>query len=279
MNFFLSYIIWNVNPDIFTIPVLNHPVRWYGLSWALGFLLSQQVMFYIYKKEGRPAKEVDDLTVYMLISTIIGARLGHCLFYDPGYYLTHPLKILAIWEGGLASHGATIGILTGLYLFARKTKVAWLWIVDRLVIVSALTGAFIRLGNLMNSEIIGIPTTVPWAFIFTSHDNLPRHPAQLYEALYCMILFFLLFYLWSKKPTQTQDGFQFGLFLVVLFTLRFIDEFFKISQESFEDSMILNMGQILSIPFVLIGIGLIIYSFRQKKHNGQPIVEIKPKPL
>ena len=278
MHHFLSYITWNVNPDIFTIPFLNHPVRWYGLSWALGFLLSQQVMFYIYKKEGRPAKEVDDLTVYMLIFTIVGARLGHCLFYDPVYYLSNPLRILAIWGGGLASHGATIGILTGLYLFARKTKVAWLWIVDRLVIVSALTGAFIRLGNLMNSEMIGIPTNVPWAFIFTSHDNVPRHPAQLYEALYCFVIFFFLFYLWSKKPTQTQDGFQFGLFLIVLFSLRFVDEFFKISQEAFEDTMILNMGQILSIPFILIGIGLLIYSSRNKNHNGVPLSETKPKP-
>jgi phosphatidylglycerol:prolipoprotein diacylglycerol transferase len=273
MYHFFSYIIWNVNPDMFTIPVLNHPVRWYGLSWALGFLLSQQVMYHIYKKEGRPTREVDDLTVYMLISTIIGARLGHVLFYDPAYYFSHPLRIFAIWEGGLASHGATIGILIGLYLFARKTKVAWLWIVDRLVIVSALTGAFIRLGNLMNSEMIGIPTNLPWGFIFTRIDDVPRHPAQLYEAIYCFVIFFFLFYLWSKKPTQTQDGFQFGLFLIILFSLRFVDEFFKISQEAFEDSMILNMGQILSIPFVLIGIGLLFYSSRHKNHNGQLLMK------
>jgi phosphatidylglycerol:prolipoprotein diacylglycerol transferase len=273
MNPFFTYIIWNVNPDIFTIPVLNHPVRWYGLTWAIGFLLSQQVMYHIYKKEGRPLKEVDDLTVYMLVFTIVGARLGHVLFYDPVYYLSHPLRILAIWEGGLASHGATISIPIGLYFFARKTKVAWLWIVDRLVIVSALTGAFIRLGNLMNSEMIGIPTDVPWAFVFTRIDNIPRHPGQLYEALYCFAIFFFLFYLWSKKPTQTQDGFQFGLFLIILFSLRFVDEFFKINQEAFEDTMMLNMGQLLSIPFVLIGIGLLIYSHKHKNHNGQPLLQ------
>ena len=264
MNNLFSYILWNVNPDIFTIPFLDHPVRWYGLAWAGGFLLSQQVMYFIYKKEGRSAKEVDDLTVYMLIATVVGARLGHVLFYDPVYYFSHPLRIAAIWEGGLASHGATIGILTGLYLFARKTKVRYLWIVDRLVIVSALTGAFIRLGNLMNSEMVGIPTTMPWGFIFTRIDDLPRHPAQLYEALYCFVIFLVLFAIWYKQKDQTQDGFLFGLFLIVLFSLRFVDEFFKINQEAFEDDMILNMGQLLSIPFVLIGIGILIYSYQQK---------------
>jgi len=267
MTVLFNYILWNVNPDIFTIPYLNHPVRWYGLAWAGGFLLSQQVMYFIYKKEGRSAKEVDDLTVYMLVATVVGARLGHVLFYDPVYYFSNPLRILAIWEGGLASHGATIGILTGLYLFARKTKVRYLWIVDRLVIVSALTGAFIRLGNLMNSEMIGIPTTMPWGFIFTRIDDLPRHPAQLYEALCCFAIFFTFFAIWYKQKNQTQDGFLFGLFLIVLFSLRFVDEFFKINQEEFEDNMILNMGQLLSIPFVLIGVGILIYSYRQKNNR------------
>jgi phosphatidylglycerol---prolipoprotein diacylglyceryl transferase len=252
------FIIWDINPDIFTIPVLDHPVRWYGLSWALGFLLSQQVMYYIYRKEGRPASEVDRLTVYMVIAAIVGARLGHVLFYDPLGYLKAPLRILAIWEGGLASHGAAIGILVALYFFAKKTNVRYLWIVDRLVIVSALTGGFIRLGNLMNSEMIGVPTNLPWAFVFVRIDNIPRHPAQLYEAIYCLLLFFLLFRLWYRYHTMLRIGVLTGWFLIILFTLRFVDEFFKIDQVNFEENMVINMGQLLSIPFIVAGIVILL---------------------
>ena len=150
----LNYIIWDVDPDVFIVPVLNHPIRWYGLSWAVGFLVSQQIISYIYKREGRTDKEVDTLTIYMIIASMVGARLGHVLFYDPVYYFNEPLRILAIWEGGLASHGGAIGILIALYFFARKTNVKYLWIVDRLVIVSALMASLIRLGNLMNSEMV-----------------------------------------------------------------------------------------------------------------------------
>lgn len=261
----MAYVIWDVNPDIFIIPGIDHPIRWYGLSWALGFLLSQQVMYYIYKKEGRSTQEVDTLTVYMLVAAMLGARLGHVLFYDPIEYLNEPLRILAIWEGGLASHGGAIGILIALYFFARKTKVEYLWIVDRLVIVSALTGSLIRLGNLMNSEMVGIPTTLPWGFVFTSIDNVPRHPAQLYEAIYCFFLFILLFSLWYKYQTTMKNGFLFGWFLIILFTLRFIDEFFKINQVAFENNMALNMGQILSIPFVIVGVIILIRNAGQEK--------------
>lgn len=260
----LSYIIWDINPDMFVIPYLNHPVRWYGVSWALGFIISNQIMEFIYKKEGRLITEIDSLTMYMVISTIIGARLGHCLFYDPVYYFHNPLQLLAIWEGGLASHGAAIGIFIGTYLFARKTKVEYLWILDRLTIVVALTGCCIRLGNLMNSEMIGLPTDLPWAFVFTSMDDVPRHPAQLYEAIYCMILFLALFWVWNKYRTRIKNGFMFGWFLIILFSLRFVDEFFKISQEAFEDDMVLNMGQILSIPLVLAGIIILVTTSRKE---------------
>lgn len=258
----LSYIVWNVNPDIFVIPYLNHPVRWYGLSWAVSFLLSQQVMYYIYKRDGRPREEVETLTIYMLIAAMAGARLGHVLFYEPIEFFSQPLRIFAVWEGGLASHGGAIGILTALYFFARKTKVKYLWIVDRLVIVSALTGCLIRLGNLMNSEMIGLPTTLPWGFIFTRIDNVPRHPAQLYESIYCFFLFVFLFWLYYKKGKTMNDGVLTGLFLIILFSLRFVDEFFKINQEAFEDGLLLNMGQILSIPFVICGIIILIFRLR-----------------
>jgi prolipoprotein diacylglyceryl transferase len=167
-----------------------------------------------------------------------------------------------VWKGGLASHGGAIGILTAIYLYCRKFKFGFLWLMDRLVIVVCFTGACIRVGNLMNSEILGIVTDVPWAFQFIqayprelSLD--PRHPAQLYEAIYCLIIMAIIFPIWKKKKAQLKEGFLFGLFMVLLFTLRFLDEFLKINQEQFEDSMALNMGQILSIPFVIAGIYLI----------------------
>jgi phosphatidylglycerol:prolipoprotein diacylglycerol transferase len=254
----LSYIIWDVNPDIFVIPFLNHPVRWYGLSWALGFVISQQIMAYIYKKESRPAQEVDTLVIYMLIAAMVGARLGHVFFYDPIVFLNEPWSVFRIWEGGLASHGGGAGALIALYFFARKTNVKYLWILDRIVIVSALLGALIRLGNLMNSEMVGLPTTLPWAFIFTSVDDVPRHPAQLYEAIYCLILFAVLFYIWSTKRNEIKDGILAGWFFIILFTLRFIDEFFKINQVSFEDGLVLNMGQMLSIPFIIAGVLILL---------------------
>ena len=264
----LTYIIWDINPDIITIPIIDHPLRWYGLLFAFGFLLSQQIMYFIYRKEGRALTEVDTLTVYIVVATIVGARLVHVLFYDPVFYFRHPLKIIATWEGGLASHGGAIGILMALYLFSRKTKVAYLWILDRMAIVAALTGCMIRLGNLMNSEMIGLPTSLPWGFVFTRMDNIPRHPAQLYEALYCCFLFVGSFWVWYKYKDTIKNGFLFSWFLIILFSLRFVDEFFKINQEPFEDGLILNMGQVLSIPFVVTGIVILFLTIRK---NGATV--------
>jgi prolipoprotein diacylglyceryl transferase len=266
----LNYIIWDVNSDIFVIPFVNHPVRWYGVSWALSFLLGQQIMYYIYKKEGHSTDEVDALTIYIVIAAIIGARLGHVLFYDAIHYLKEPITIFAIWEGGLASHGGAIGVLIAVYIFARKTKANYLWIVDRLVIVSALAGSLIRLGNLMNSEMVGLPTTLPWGFIFTQVDGIPRHPAQLYEAIYCLLLFIVLFVAWNSKRDTIKTGFLTGWFLIVLFTLRFVDEFFKINQAEFENDLTLNMGQILSIPFVIAGIIILLTGKRIHKTGTSP---------
>ena len=211
-------------------------------------------MFHIFKKEGKDEKHVDSLTVYIVIGTIIGARLGHVIFYDLHYYLTHPSEIIKIWHGGLASHGGAIGILIALYLFCRKYKYNYLWLLDRLVIVACITGGFIRLGNLMNSEIIGIPSRVPWAFIFTSVDNQPRHPSQLYESLFCFILLPILFYLWKKKRKELANGFLFGIFMVALWAFRFLVEYVKVDQSAFEKNLPLDMGQILSIPFFFIGV-------------------------
>ncbi|MBL0743930.1 prolipoprotein diacylglyceryl transferase [Chryseolinea sp. Jin1] len=264
-----AYIIWDMNPDIFTIPFLNHPLRWYGILFAVGFFLGQQVMYYIYRKEGRSPGEIDTLTIYSVVATVLGARLGHVLFYDPAYYFSNPLKILATWEGGLASHGGVIGMAIALYLFARKTNVPFLWIVDRIAIAGCLAGAAIRMGNLTNSEMVGIPTTMPWGFIFTLVDDVPRHPAQLYEALYCLALFGLLFWMWFRFRDTMRNGFIFGWFLIILFSLRFVDEFLKVNQEAFEDTMVLNMGQLLSIPLVLTGIVILIVTARQKKARAE----------
>lgn len=261
----LTYITWDINPDIFTIPIINHPVRWYGLLFAAAFLISQQIMYFIYKKEGRPVSDVDTLTIYAVVATIVGARLGHVLFYDPVHYFQNPHKILMIWEGGLASHGGVIGILTAIYLFSRKTNVNYLWALDRISIVASLTFCMIRLGNLMNSEMIGLPTDLPWAFIFTSKDYIPRHPAQLYEAIHYFIWFIVLFVVWYRLKDRMRNGLLFSWSLIILFSFRFVDEFFKIDQVEFEEGMILNMGQLLSIPFILTGIVILISNIGKKR--------------
>jgi prolipoprotein diacylglyceryl transferase len=203
----------------------------------------------------------------------LGARLGHCFFYDPEYYLSNPLKILAVWEGGLASHGAAFGILFGLWLYARqKADQSYLWVVDRIVIVVALGGCFIRLGNLMNSEIVGSPTDLPWAFVFHNAGSLapmerlvPRHPSQLYESISCLVLFFMLYAIYLKKKAFIPEGRLLGIFLIYVFGLRFFYEFIKENQVAFEEGMTLNMGQLLSIPLVLAGIWLLYRSYANPK--------------
>lgn len=215
-----------------------------------------------FKDENKSEDDLNDLIWYMILGTVIGARLGHCLFYNPAYYLANPLEILKIYKGGLASHGAAIGILSALYFFVkRKRGYTFLWLLDRVVITVALAGALIRTGNLFNSEIVGIKTDVPWAFIFPAVDSFPRHPAQLYEAVAYLCIFFIIFFLFKKKGKLLPEGMIFGLFLILVFGIRFIIEFIKIDQTYFEEGMLLNMGQILSIPLVLYGFYLIYNSY------------------
>ncbi|TAH17259.1 MAG: prolipoprotein diacylglyceryl transferase [Cytophagales bacterium] len=266
----LNAIIWNQSPDIFSvdIPVLGTlTIRWYGLLFASAFLAGQYIMFKIFKAEGKPEADVEAMTLYMIVATLVGARLGHCLFYQPDYYLAHPIDIFKVWEGGLASHGATVGILLGIYLYSRtRPDQSYLWVLDRIVIVVALGGAFIRLGNLFNSEIIGLPTEMPWGFVFTKlGENFARHPAQLYEAISCVFLFLSLFMLWNRTKSKTPEGILFGIFCIVLFSLRIFYEFLKENQVDFENGLPLNMGQILSIPMVIIGVGVVIRSLRKEK--------------
>lgn len=361
----LNYIVWDPNKEIFRLPFIDHPIVWYGLLFAMGFIIGQQIMFHIFMAEKKPKQDVETLTLYMVIATVIGARLGHCLFYDPLTYLQNPLDILKIWEGGLASHGAAIGILTGIYVYSRKKPgQSYLWVVDRVVIIVALAGAFIRFGNFVNSEIVGLPTNSSNGVVFARvleealetdqfiknaetmkasaemdsldmtapvllrlefnavmgqeevngyvqnrlqnilnnlslrsepHfknspeepltyrlvpsagkglmaevlvDSIPRHPAQLYESISSLLLFFFLFYLWSRKKAETPEGLIFSLFLIILFGLRFVYEFFKENQEAFEDDIPLNMGQWLSIPLIIAGIILIFRVFKKQKNQG-----------
>jgi len=269
-----NYITWNIRPEIFIIPediylIGGLSIRWYGLLFAMSFIVGYIIMKRIFDNEGIGEKVLDQLSTYMIVFTILGARLGHCLFYEPDYYLAHPLDMLKIWEGGLASHGAAVGILIGLYVFARNNKKPYLWILDRIVIVVALAGFFIRTGNLMNSEIFGDITTLPWGFYFERYYDPffttdPRHPTQIYEALSYLMIFIYLFRKYWKVEGKTTHGELFGYFLVLLFSVRFLIEFIKVPQVGFEENMALNMGQILSIPFVLVGVYL-LYNAHKKK--------------
>ncbi len=262
----MLYINWNVNPEIFRIG--GFAVRWYGLLFASSFFFGYLILYKVFKKENISIKYLDELTTYMIIGTIVGARLGHCFFYEPQYYLQHPWKILMIWEGGLASHGAAIGIIVTILIFSYVKKLTFLWVMDRVVIVVALSGFLIRMGNLMNSEIFGIPTSLPWGFRFPRATDIPeaivpRHPTQLYEGLSYLIIFLLLWWLYYKKEGKPPRGLLFGLFLILVFGVRFLIEFIKEPQEGFEKSMILNMGQLLSIPLIITG-AILVYLAKKK---------------
>lgn len=280
----LNYITWNVDPVAFSLGSLQ--VRWYGICWALGFLFGYLLMNKVYKKEKMPEGELDSLLIYMLVSTVIGARLGHCLFYEPEYYLSHPVEILKIWEGGLASHGGAIGILIGLWLYVRrfnrktdkkkgeKARITYLWMLDRIVIPVCLVGAFIRLGNVFNSEIYGTPTTLPWGFVFVRGNEqffgangelLPCHPTGLYEAFFCIVTMFLLLWMFFKRDLgDKRPGLMFGTFLIIIFGSRIAIEFLKNVQVDFEKNMLFDMGQWLSVPFVVVGLVMIVLSLRGK---------------
>ncbi len=269
----LSYIIWDADPEVFSWASVP---RWYGVFWAIGISLSILVAGRIFKIEKRPRTEIDELTLFLIIGTLVGARLGHILFYEPLYYWQHPIEILPVsltpsfhFTGlaGLASHGGGVGLIIAAFIFARRKKLHFLWLLDRIAILVPLCGVFIRLGNLMNSEMIGTPSTMPWAFVFTNIDNVPRHPAQLYEAIYCGLIFWLMFYLWHRKRLEWGHGVLFGIMISTLFSFRFIDEFFKENQEAFENNMVLNMGQILSIPFILLGLLIIAARFNKPIHR------------
>lgn len=232
--------------------------RWYGILFASSFIVGYILTRRMFQHAGRPEEEVEQLLTYVLIGTVVGARLGHVVFYDLLYYLRHPAEIIAIWHGGLASHGAAIGILLAMYYFVKKRKdMNFLWLADRVVAVVAIGGAFIRTGNFFNSEILGEPSTLPWAVIFARIDMIPRHPTMLYEALLCLITFGIIWIIYKRYKHQPPEGGMFGVFMLVLFTGRFFLEFTKIDQAEFAAEWTINMGQWLSIPLIIAGIWLI----------------------
>ncbi len=263
----MNYFVWNASPILVNIGPLS--IRWYGLLFALGFIIGYEIFTWIYKVEGKNQKDIDSLTVVMVISTVVGARLGHCLFYEPNYYLSHPVEILEVWKGGLASHGAAIGILLGIWIYSRyKREYSMMWILDRLVIAVALAAILIRLGNFFNSEILGHPASVPWAIIFARVDKIPRHPAQLYESVSYLIIFIILFFTYKKYKVDLPTGRLFGIFLTLVFVARFIIEYFKQNQSELEQNMALHIGQYLSIPFILIGIYYWVKSYKKIPLNS-----------
>ena len=281
-------ITWNVDPEIFSIG--NWGPRWYGVLFASAFLLGYLIFKRYLRSDKLTAEMLDELLIYSAISAVIGARLGHCFFYEPDYFLKNPLEILKIWKGGLASHGFAIGILLALWLYYRKYKIPFLWLIGRIAIVVALGCAFIRIGNFFNSEIYGLPTNLPWGVEFvrdrlydsTTGEILPtvaRHPTQLYEALSYILIFIALFVFYRKKNMEVRDGFIFGVSMIALFSARFLIEFVKNDQVAFESGMSFNMGQLLSLPFIIAGIGMIIWTkLRPRYFSQEPLPQVSSKP-
>lgn len=260
----MQYIVWDINPEIFHIGPLR--IRWYGLFFATSIFLASIILRKIIRGEGKSPAKLETLFIYVVIGTIMGARLGHCFLYAPSYYLSQPLEILKFWHGGLASHGGAIGILVALIIFAqRNPEYPFLWLLDKITLVAGLNGFLIRLGNLFNSEIIGTPTTLPWAFIFKHRDNIPRHPVQLYESLAYGVIFITLMLIYRHYKHKIGTGFIAGLFLTLVFIIRFLLEFVKMQQAEYTTSLLLSTGQWLSIPFCAAGIILTINSCKHKK--------------
>ena len=283
LDHFLT-VTWTFDPTF--IRIGNLDIRWYGVMWALAIAIGEIFFIKFCRREGLPSKLADSIFLYGAIATILGARLGHCLFYEPGFYLSHPLKLLAFRDGGMASHGAAIGLLIGLWLFSRRNRMPYLWSLDRIMIPVAVGGALVRLGNLFNHEIYGHPTDKPWAFRFIENIgewingaapvfSQPSHPTQIYEALAYIVLFGILCYLYyGRDAGRRYPGLLFGVGLIGIFLSRFLIEFVKNDQEAFEADMFFNMGQWLSVPFIIAGIVMTVYGLKHRQ-NPMPLAEVQ----
>ncbi len=259
----MEHFVWNVDPILLHLGPLQ--LRWYGLLFVGSFFLGLYILQWIYKREGRDPAVLDTLLIYVMIGAVVGARLMHCFAYEPAFYLSHPLEIFKVWKGGLASHGGLLGVLLALYLFARKYKEDYMWLLSRVAIPGALTAAFVRFGNLFNSEILGLPSDKPWAIIFSRVDMIPRHPVQLYEAFAYLTLLAILLIVYKKVSFATSTKILPPIFLTYMFTVRFLLEYTKTKQADYTWDLPLTTGQALSLPFILIGVVWLIYAIWQIK--------------
>ena len=276
MSLVAAVIDWTVDPVI--VELFGFELRYYGILFVIGLISSMWFLSKLFEFEEISKEHLDALALYAFLGIVAGARLGHCLFYDPSYYLSHPLEMLlpVQWNSdgvqftgylGLASHGGVIGLIIAIYLYAKNKGIEFLQILDLVAVVAPLAGCFIRLGNLMNHEIIGKPSDLPWSFAFEEVDSIPRHPAQLYEAICYLIIFIVLWNMFRRGFFQRPHGRYLGTCLIMVFTARFAIEFLKERQVSFEDSMFLDMGQLLSIPFVVLGCFLLFRSTQRESGN------------
>lgn len=258
-------IHWAFDPILFSAGPLT--IRWYGLLFVGAFLIGQWMLGRIFAAEGVPRENAERLMIHALLGAVIGARLVHCLFYEPGYYLSHPLAILRIWEGGLASHGGALGMLLALWFAARtaRPRLPFLWLIDRVSIPAALGAVFVRVANFLNSEIVGIPTSGRWGVVFESIDALPRHPVQLYEAIAYALTFAVLLAIYRRSGKRTPEGLLFGVLMVLVFSARIVVEFFKTPQAAYEAAQLFTVGQYLSLPFVMLGVVMIVRAIRRSR--------------
>ncbi|KUF38581.1 prolipoprotein diacylglyceryl transferase [Myroides marinus] len=284
----LVAVLWDANPEM--IKIGSVPVRYYGVLFALGIILGYKIVSYVFDKERIPQFYLDKLLLYIIVGTVVGARLGHCLFYEFDYYMQNPLEIIIPFAKvngtyqyvgfmGLASHGGAIGVLLAIYLYCRKYKIGVLWILDKIALGVPIAGAFIRFGNFMNSEIYGKPTDGSWGVIFANDDMIPRHPTQLYEAFGYIITGVFLWFLYHSHKVK-NNGVVFAYFLILMFSTRFILEFFKEDQVAFEQNMMFNMGQWLSVPFILIGVLMLVFQNKMtniSQFNSSSLVESSTK--
>ena len=258
----MEHFTWNIDPTLLHLGPLQ--LRWYGLLFVGSFFLGAMILNWIYKREGKNPEVVENLLIYLMVGAVIGARLVHCFFYEPEFYLSHPLEILKVWKGGLASHGGLLGVFISMYIFAKNYNESYMWVVSRVAIPGALTAAFVRFGNLFNSEILGKPSDAPWAIVFERIDLIPRHPVQLYEAFAYLTILLILVMLYRKVTPAFATKILPGTFLVLLFTARFFIEYTKTRQAAYTTDIPFSTGQMLSVPYIIIGIVWIIWALKTK---------------
>ena len=263
----MQHIIWNASPVLLEIGPLK--LRWYGLLFVSSFFLGLWFMQWIFKREGKDPAVLDTLLIYLIIGAVVGSRLMHCFAYEPDFYLSHPLEILKIWKGGLASHGGLIGSIIAVYLFAKRYHFDVIWLLSRTAIAGTITASFVRIGNFFNSEILGLPSDKPWAIIFERVDMVPRHPVQLYEALSYFVLFLLMLTVYKRVKPDFATKILPGIFLTFMFTVRFLLEYTKTRQADYTTSLPFTTGQLLSIPFIILGVGWIIWALTSRSADEE----------